>query len=243
MKEIRRREGKGSEVSQPSFSSRTHDVPRRSYGPHAAKRPHLDGARHSSRGAVAAANKGTSATHSNPQVRIPRTRLVSNPSAAPVPDTRGLDVRSRVIVSNHAAKAALRERRGTHEAAHRVVSHVPSAPPELRVMMSIPTIFNPNLNGMEPIPDFLPSPNETVGFKCAPLPSRPDCPRHRATSQRCPRGALHLTPPCLHAAWLHPVCFCHHPYELAATRSTGSSARAPSPPSSAPCTTAPRTGP
>ena len=75
--------------------------------------------------------------------------------------------RSRVIVSNHAAKAALRERRGTHEAAHRVVSHVPSAPPELRVMMSIPTIFNPNLNGMEPIPDFLPSPNETVGFKCA----------------------------------------------------------------------------
>jgi len=31
-------------------------------------------------------------------------------------------------------------------------------------MMSIPTIFNPNLNGMEPNPDFLPSPNETVGF-------------------------------------------------------------------------------
>ena len=133
-------------------------------------------------------------------------RASHHPSAAP--DTRGLDVcaRSRVIVSNHAAKAALRERRGTHEAAHRVVTHVPSAPPELRVMMSIPTIFNPNLNGMEPNPDFLPSPNETVGFKCAPLPSRPDCPRHRATSQRCPRGALHLTPPCLLAAWLHPVC-------------------------------------
>jgi hypothetical protein len=33
------------------------------------------------------------------------------------------------------------------------------------------------LNGMEPIPDFLPSPNETVGFKCAPRLSCPDCPR------------------------------------------------------------------
>jgi hypothetical protein len=48
------------------------------------------------------------------------------------------------------------------------------------------------------------------------------------------------TPPYLHAAWLCLVCL---PSELAATRSTGSSARAPSPPSSAPCTTAPRTGP
>ena len=134
----------------------------------------------------------------------------SCPPAAP--DTRGLVVcaPSRVLVSHAASSAALRERRGSQAAAqHLVVSHVPSAPPELLqqcVMMSIPTIFNPNLNGMEPNPDFLPSPNETVGFKCAPLPSRPDCPRHRATSQRCPRGALHLTPPCLHAAWLHPVC-------------------------------------
>ena len=111
-------------------------------------------------------------------------RASHHPSAAP--DTRGLDVcaRSRVIVSNHAAKAALRERRGTHEAAHRVVSHMPSAPPELRVMMSIPTIFNPNLNGMEPIPDFLPSPNETVGFKCAPRLPCPDCPMHRACPSR-----------------------------------------------------------
>ena len=47
--------------------------------------------------------------------------------------------------------------------------HVPSAPPELRVMMSIPTIFNPNLNGMEPIPDFLPSPNETVQVRPSPV--------------------------------------------------------------------------
>ena len=89
-----------------------------------------------------------------------------------------------MIVSNHAAKAALRERQGTHEAAHRVVMHVPSAPPELRVMMSIPNIFNPNLNGMEPIPDFLPSPNETVGFECAPRLPRPDCPMHRACPSR-----------------------------------------------------------
>ena len=51
-------------------------------------------------------------------------------------------------------------------------------------MMSIPTIFNPNLNGMELIPDFLPSPNETVGFKCAPRLSRPDCPTHRACPPR-----------------------------------------------------------
>ena len=108
---------------------------------------------------------------------------------------RGLDVRSRVIVSNHAAKAALRERRGTHEAAHRVVMHVPSAPPELRVMMSIPTIFNPNLNGMEPIPDFLPRPNETVGFKCAPrLPRLIARCTAQTTSQRCPRS---LSPPAL----------------------------------------------
>ena len=114
---------------------------------------------------------------------------------------RGLDVRSRVIVSNHAAKAALRERRGEHEAAHRVVSHVSSAPPpEIRVMMSIPTIFNPNLNGMESIPDFLPSPNETVGFKCAPRLPRPDCPMHRA-------NYLATMPvPCLDATWLRPVC-------------------------------------
>jgi hypothetical protein len=72
---------------------------------------------------------------------------------------------------------------------------VPSAPPEIRAMMSIPTIFNPNLNGMEPIPDSLPSPNETVGFKCAPRLSRPDCPTAPSvpTSQQCPRGA---SPPC-----------------------------------------------
>jgi hypothetical protein len=36
------------------------------------------------------------------------------------------------------------------------------------------------LNGMEPIPDFLPSPNETVGFKCAPSLPRSDCPMHYA---------------------------------------------------------------
>ena len=108
----------------------------------------------------------------------------NHPSAGP--DTHGLDVcaRSRVIVSNHVAKAVLRERRGTHEAARRVVLHVPSTPPELRVMMSIPTIFNPNLNGMEPIPDFLPSPNETVGFKCAPRLPRPDCLMHHACPPR-----------------------------------------------------------
>ena len=119
-------------------------------------------------------------------VQTPLHAPRNHPSAAP--DTRGLDVdvcaRSRVLVSNHAAKAALCERRGTHDAAHRVVSHVPSAPPEIRAMMSIPTIFNPNLNGMEPIPDFLPSPNETVGFKCAPRLSRPDCPTHRACPPR-----------------------------------------------------------
>ena len=53
------------------------DAPRRIDGPHAARRPDLDGARHSSRGAAAAANKGASATHSDPQVRTrqhaPRT--------------------------------------------------------------------------------------------------------------------------------------------------------------------------
>ena len=44
--------------------------------PHAACRPPLDGRRHSSRGAAAAANKGTSPTHCDPQVRIlPSTRL------------------------------------------------------------------------------------------------------------------------------------------------------------------------
>ena len=114
------------------------------------------------------------------------TRLV--PPAAP--DTRGLVVcaPSRVLVSHAASSAALRERRGSQAAAqHLVVSHVPSAPPELLqqcVMMSIPTIFNPNLNGMEPIPDFLPSPNETVGFKCAPRLPCPDCPMHRACPSR-----------------------------------------------------------
>ena len=173
----------------------------------------------------------------------------NHPSAGP--DTHGLDVcaRSRVIVSNHAAKAALRERQGTHEAAHRVVSHVPSAPPELRVMMSIPNIFNPNLNGMEPIPDFLPSPNETVGFKCAPRLPRPDCPMHRACPSRNAmpaRRARSISPRPSTRARV-PRGFvssaCRHPYELAATRSTGSSARAPSAPSSAPCTKAPRTGP
>ena len=213
--------------------------------PHAAWRPHLDGARHSPRRAAAAANKGTSATHSNPQVRVPRTRL----AILAAPDTHSLDVcaRSRVIVSNHVAKAVLRERRGTHEAARRVVLHVPSTPPELRVMMSIPTIFNPNLNGKEPILDFLPSPNETVGFKCAPRLPRPDCPMHRA----CPscNDAREARAPSPHAMSPRRVprgfvsSACRHPYELAATRSTGSSVRAPSAPSSAPCTKAPRTAP
>ena len=49
---------------------------RRIHEPHAARRPHLDGARHSSRGAAATANKGTSSTNSDPQVRTePSTRL------------------------------------------------------------------------------------------------------------------------------------------------------------------------
>jgi len=48
------------------------------------------------------------------------------------------------------------------------------------------------------------------------------------------------TPPYLHAAWLCLVCL---PSELAATRSTGSSVRAPSQPSSGLRTSAPRTGP
>ena len=49
---------------------------RRPHEPHAARRPHLDGSRHSSRGAAATANKGTTPTHSDPQVRTePSTRL------------------------------------------------------------------------------------------------------------------------------------------------------------------------
>ena len=52
--------------------------PRRSHEPDAACRPHLDGGRHYSRGAAAAANKGTSPTHCDPQVRIlPSTRLAN----------------------------------------------------------------------------------------------------------------------------------------------------------------------
>ena len=52
------------------------DAPSALLRPHAARRPHLDGGRHSSREAAAAANKGTSPTHSDPQVRTPHcTRL------------------------------------------------------------------------------------------------------------------------------------------------------------------------
>ena len=53
----------------PFVCKQRHDAPRRIDGPHAARRPDLDGACHSSRGAAAAANKGASATHSDPQVR------------------------------------------------------------------------------------------------------------------------------------------------------------------------------
>ena len=168
------------------------DASCRHYGPHAARRPHLDGARHSYRGAAAAANKGTSALYSDPQVRT----LISAPPPPALTCAAWMCVRSRVLVVDCATSAALRERRGNQAAADAfVASHFPTAPPEIleqRVMMSIPNIYNPNFNGMESTPFFVPQPNKIVGFRCASRLPLPGC---SSTSPRCVRRPRPISTP------------------------------------------------
>jgi len=105
-------------------------------------------------------------------------------------------VRSRVLVVDCATSAALRERRGNQAAADAfVASHFPTAPPEIleqRVMMSIPNIYNPNFNGMESTPFFVPQPNEIVGFRCASRLPLPGC---SSTSPRCVRRPHPISTP------------------------------------------------
>ena len=178
----------------PGHLEATHkqDASCRHYGPHAARRPHLDGARHSYRGAAASANKGTSALYSDPQVRT----LISALPPPALTCAAWMCVRSRVLVVDCATSAALRERRGNQAAADAfVASHFPTAPPEIleqRVMMSIPNIYNPNFNGMESTPFFVPQPNEIVGFRCASRLPLPGC---SSTSPRCVRRPHPISTP------------------------------------------------
>jgi hypothetical protein len=209
------------------------DASCRHYGPHAARRPHLDGARHSYRGAAATANKGTSALYSDPQVR---TLDICAPASRP--DMRGLDV-----CAQSRAGGRLRDER----CAARTPRQSSGGGCFCSVALSHGSARDPRAARDDVHPEHLQSELQRHGVHallCSPAerdsrvqvrlsPASPWLLQHLATMREA-------TPPYLHAAWLCLVCL---PSELAATRSTGSSVRAPFQPSSGQRTSAPRTGP